>query len=423
MPSPGAPAEFATLRARYQEGLLAWLKNPEDRAGLTTMIAALEAVAACPGPACRMLAGAARELLRGIADGRIAPLLEYRRLAARVELELKRAFLDASLSPDNALLRALRAPFEPARQEEQGKGAANMATTEIGTVPEGTPLTGTLTAMASILPLFAAPRAPRFTTRQRRVWDAAVDALTLAWAAQGGKASADMDWQPLRRAAVKLLEGALALDHPAPLKLAEAFVSALDGMETTSPAPRRLTALAATVELVAEAGFLEHDALSERVAQLAHRLESTESGPRSETINALFAAEAADEIEDMRHALETVPPDIELLAGAAHRLRQLAEPLELTPLALAAFRFADTVARLDPALLDHAPGRDDALAWVDQMARWIDAIGAGTRPALPVELVLRHQALQTLRASAENARQPFRADGPTPSGTPPSPSP
>ncbi|MDR1647902.1 MAG: hypothetical protein LBR88_07720 [Zoogloeaceae bacterium] len=408
MPLPASPAESgfspAAIRARYQEGLLLWLKSTENgTTGLAGMIAALEPVAQACAPAARLCAVATLDLLYAIAAGQVEATAENKRLAARADLELKRAFREETVLPDDALLRALREALpQPATEASIATAQATEENPCIGApaaAPPGfsreDPLAGTLAATASLLPLFSQSRELRFATAQRKDWDAAVEAVSLAWAARQ-KVQAEIDWQPLRRAVFKLLEGALPLEHPAPLRLAEAFASALDDVEIRTPAPRRLTAMAATVELIAEAGFLEHEALNERVAQLARRLESEETGVRSQAVNAMFATEAAEETAEMRHALEAVPPDTALLAESAERIRALAEPMDLSSLALAAFRFANTVERMAPILLDHPPGRDHALGWIAALEQWIAAIGDNTRSALPIALVKHHRELQAL---------------------------
>jgi hypothetical protein len=335
-------------------------------------------------PACQRLTDAALALLRVIEAGQLPPDVAYRRLAARIDQALKKIARTETFT-DEALLQALQAPLAQLNPPPQAP---------IEPLEPRDPMAATLAATAAILPFVSRPREPRFTPQERRDWDAAVHALTLAWEARGES------WQPLRRAVFKLLEGALSLQHAAPLKLAEALASATDQLESSPPSPRRLTALSATVELLAEADFLEHEALAERVDQLARRLESEEHGPRSHVVDTLFAAEAGEEIDTLRHALEAVPPNVEALAEAAHAIQRLAEPLELAPLALAAFRFADLVIRLNPAILDRPPGRDQALAWIASLERWVRAIGEGELPTPPVELFQQHKALQELLETA-----------------------
>jgi hypothetical protein len=379
MPLPNSSTEFNALRAEYQKTLLAWLHAPESKEALLAMMAVLETLQERQ-PSCQPLTVATLDLLRAIREGSLPPEVPYRRLAARVDQALRKA-ARTTFVPDETLLRALRAPLAPLDPPPQAP---------VAPLAPRDPLASTLEATAAILPYVSHPREPRFTPQQRRDWDTAVHALNLAWEERRE------GWQALRRAVFKLLEGALFLKHPAPLKLAEALASATDQLESAPPAPRRLTALAATVELVTEADFLEHDALTERVDQLAYRLESEEEGPRSRMGNTLFAQEVTEEIEALRHALEAVPPDVSALGEAARAIQRLAEPLGLATLALTAFRFADSVSRLDPETLDHAPGRDEALAWIACLESWIEAIGAGLSPVLPAELALRQDALLRL---------------------------
>ncbi|MDR2625347.1 MAG: hypothetical protein LBC37_03365 [Zoogloeaceae bacterium] len=404
MPSPGSPADappaVAPLRAAYQKGLLAWLKTPEAAAGqkgLEDMLLALKARCAIPGNAAVFAAAAA--LLGAIRDKRLVPLPEYRRLAARVEQAFRK---DAPTVPDAALLAALEAPL-------RSLAAVPFATEDAPAPFPRNPLAATLEATHAILPLVARPREPRFSTAQRALWDNAVEALSLAWAACRA-APEKADWSQLRRALFKLLEGALALAHAAPLQLAEALAAATDTLESAPPTPRLLTTLDATLELLREKDFLEHDALNARVEQLVARLERRDEGARSRPLDALFVREAEEEIQQMRHAQSAVPPDRAALAQAARHLRQLAEPLDIAPLAWSAFRFAQIAPSLDPLWLDRTPGYDILQGWIDCMERWIHAIGAGNAAAFstpPVELAHWQARLQAGdRAKAAEADLP-----------------
>ncbi|MDR3351997.1 MAG: hypothetical protein LBO00_03110 [Zoogloeaceae bacterium] len=357
MPSPGSRTELDVLRGRYQKGVLAWLRPPAadaGEAGLARMTKALEALYTIrPRP----FLAAALSLFAAIGAGKLMPGPEHRRLAGRVDLALKRLHREESAPEEGELLEALRAPL-----------AALEASMPRAILRD--PLSTTLAATSSLLPLIARPREPRFTTKQRGKWDHAVHALALAWNAE------PKAWPSLRRAVFKLLDGALDLGHPALLRLAEALASATDGLEAGAAdiPPRRLTALAATLELIPEQDFLEHEALEERTAQLVARLESEETGPRSQAVDRIFQAEAADELESMRLALEALPPNTEAIAEAACQLHSLAEAIDLSALAASAAHFADTIATLDPCRLDRAPERASVFAWIATMEAWIDAV-------------------------------------------------
>jgi hypothetical protein len=387
----------ANLRAVYQKGLLAWLKTPEEatgEAGLEGMLRALKARCAILPPEKTdktAIFVAASALFGAIRDKRLLPLPAYRRLAARVEQAFKK---DA---PDTALLAALEAPLRQL--------VAPVADSAGAIAPPRNPLAATLEATHAILPWVARPRDPRFSMSQRALWDNAVEALGLAWS--DCRAAPDKaDWPRLRHALFKLLDGALALAHAAPLRLAEALAAATDTLETTPPTARLLTTLEAALELLREKDFLEHEALVSRVEQLVARLARHDEGPRSRPLDALFAREAKEEIGQMRHAQSAVPPDRAALAQSARHLRQLAEPLDLAPLAWAAFRFAQIVPTLDPLWLDRAPGYDILQGWIDCVERWIQAIDAGRASATstpPVELAHWQARLQAGDRAPGNA--------------------
>jgi hypothetical protein len=375
MPSPNSPAETApsdSPRAEFQKGLLAWLKAPQETAGLDAMLHALATPAAQQdvAPETAVCLAAAEALFVAIRDKRLEALVPYRRLAARVEQTLRKGVPDAELLAD---LQAPLLQFDPPPQAP------------IEALQPRDPLATSLESTAAILPLLSTPREPRFTTAQRSLWDNAVEALGIAWAKCSGTPTPE-GWAQLRQGIFRLLDGALALSHPAPLLLAETLAAATDDLESASPSPRLLTALAASMELLQEQGFLEHEALESLVQQLVTRLERRDEGPRSRHLDTLFASEAEDEIEQLRLALETLPPDCETLKESARRIQQLAEPLDLAPLALVAFRFAQSMERISPDQLDHSPGRDLALDWIDALESWITAIGEGTPPPPPAEL-------------------------------------
>ena len=389
MPSPNSPADLPTEtaapdspRAGFQRGLLAWLKAPQDAAGLDVMLRALatQGAEANVVPETAVCLAAAEALFVAIRDKRLEALVSYRRLAARVEQTLRKGAPDANLLAD---LQAPLLQFDPPPQAP------------IEALQPRDPLTTTLEPTAAILPLLSTPREPRFTTAQRGLWDNAVEALGIAWAKCNGTPTPE-GWAQLRQGIFRLLDGALALAHPDPLRLAEALAAATDDLESTPPSPRLLTALAASMELLKEQGFLEHEALESLAQQLITRLERRDEGPRSRHLDTLFAGEAEDEIEQLRLALEALPPDCEALKDAARRIQQLADPLDLAPLALVAFRFAQSMERITPEQLDRSPGRDIALEWIDELERWITAIGEGNPPPPPAALAKLQGQLSAL---------------------------
>ncbi len=363
MPSPSSPAdsqpELETLRARYQKGLLAWLKAPDTGAGLVTMCEALGETASLAPQPCWP---AALALLAAIQRGELPPRVEYRRLAGRVDQALRRAARQES-GNDPSLLQELQAPLAQLDPPPQAPMQP--------LVPRP-PLASTLEATAAILPLLAREQEPRFKAEQRRGWDEAVAGLAEAWEARPA------GWQPLRRAVFRLLEGALALRHPAPLRLAEALASATDPLDTAPPGPRLLAALHATLELLREPGFLEHEALEERVAQLVPRLEAGDRDS-SPALEALFLQEALEALEHLHLALEAVPPDSAALVAAAAQLRELADHAERQDCGRWAARLEHAFLRLAPEQLDQGPGRGHAQACLASLEAWLRDTDADSR--------------------------------------------
>lgn len=354
MPSPSSPAEplpeLETLRARYQKGLLAWLKAPDSGAGLDAMIAALTALSPPHD-----LWQAARQLLAAIHAQRLPARVEYRRLAGRVDQALRRAAQG-------------QAPDDPELQHDLSHPLAQLdppPQARIEALIPRSPLASTLEATAAILPLMAESREPRFSAAQRQSWDTAVAALQHAWDERLNT------WQPMRQSIFRLLEGALPLAHPAPLRLAEALASATDTLEMEAPGPRRLAALSATLELLQEADFLEHPALETRVAQLVPRLEAPEDKLRSPALEALFTQEAGECLEHLHLALEAVPPDMEALALAAEQLRELADYSDKAELAASAAQLARLAHALPASQLDKGLGRNLAQQCLEQLHIWI----------------------------------------------------
>ncbi|MDR0528729.1 MAG: hypothetical protein LBG69_03850 [Zoogloeaceae bacterium] len=439
-----------TLRAQYQKALLAWLKTA-DAGGAPAFAAlgALRKTLAALGetrPDWRPLADAGEAFFAAIASGRLPNLLEYRRLGGRIEQTLRVTPADARFQETITQIEAIlpsESSANPSAQEPASLAAEMPAPEKTGvaqpdaetppaappdlraadTPRKKDPVSETLDRNADILPLLGRqPKEPRFTLRQRALWDSAAEAFALAWdaarrpgppaplnaeeanAAEEDSAEAEAArWRPLRRAIFRLLEGALPLEHPAPLQLAEALASATDSLDSGAPpAPRLLTALAACAELLEEKDLLEHAALESLSAQFAHRLAKSEETLRSQAIDALFAEEAREELEQIRQALEMLPPNTGMMSTAAERLQRLADPLELSELALAAFHFAHTASRLPPALLDRSPVRETAFSWLKAAEEWIAEIERGENPPPPEALEAAQADLrQALRSPIE----------------------
>lgn len=317
----------------------------------------------------------AHALLVTIHSGRLPPRVEYRRLASRVDQSLGRQ-AEGEPQDDPTLVQELQdtlAQLDPPLQ------------TPIEALIPRSPLAPTLAATAAILPLMAQIHPLRFDKTQRAPWDEATRELAGVWNNYNtGDNYNTENYASLRHAIFQILEAALLLEHPAPLQLAESLASATDTLETTPPSLHQQAALTACIELIMEPEFLEHHALTERVDQLAKRLEAC-NAPRSRSLDQLFAKEAGEDIELMRHALDKIPPDLEALTECVRHVQQLAEPLDLGCLSLSAFRLAEILTELTPETLDQHPGRHQTIALIDLLEKWIDAIGTASLPEPPAD--------------------------------------
>ena len=394
------------LRTNYQKSLLAWLKAADDPASAASLAAlaglreTLRVIAETL-PEKKEMARAGERLFAAIAEGRLPPALEYRRLAGRIEQSL-RAEQSAEKNQETLSSLLAVAPAESFLEPPSLLQAELPATA----VPEKKdPLTLTLEATGDLLPLLGeSTPSLRFTLQQRSLWDAAVEALAIAWensrsalAAAATSGKAEQEWPALSRAVFRLLEGALPLENSATLQLAESLASAIDELDIAPPTPRLFTALTACMELLQEKDFLEHEELDNRVAQLINRLERRSEGIRSRAVDQIFADEAMEDLEQMRIAMDALPPDSELIASAARHLQQLSEPLDLSALAFAAFRFSRLMATFDPAHLDCSPGREEVFAWIEEMEVWINQIGAGVSPPPPASLGELQKRLEAIK--------------------------
>jgi hypothetical protein len=386
MPSPSSPAEFRDFRIEYQRGLLAWLRAPEERAGVATMHAAVSAVCLGSGLA-ESFWRAAEIVLQGLAEGRLQGDSALRRLAGRFDQQLRRACAAEHEIPPDLLsetldyVRQLAPP--PAEPEPP--------------LQPRSPLAATLEATAAILPLVHQPRPPRFAAAATQHWQDATTRLRDSW---DQRFSAG--WSPFRRAVFNLFDAALALHEPDCLQFTEALASASDPLEELGAgeqAPARLAAaLAATVECLAEPNLLEHPRLNERLQQLSRRLaQDSRETPRSAVIDRLFGNEAAEPLDHLFAALDAVPPNAALFALSARQLQRLAEPLELPALVTLAGRLADRIGSLDSAHLDEESIRSDILDLAHLLQRQIEAVAAGTPlPPIGANQLAKLEALAAL---------------------------
>ncbi len=202
-------------------------------------------------------------------------------------------------------------------------------------------LAPTLDATAAILPWVAKPRPARFDPKLNERWIAAGKCLYQAWSDRHG-ASARLSgrrsssFTPLR----SIPPTAIACASVKPC------ASAADRLEDEVPSPRLIAALTASIECLHDPAGLEHDAFDERARHFAARLEATATtagAERSAVLDQLFVDEAREQIELLRDALATLPPDAYVLLTEALKLAQHAEMLEIWGIMHLARQFAACV--------------------------------------------------------------------------------
>lgn len=452
-----SPLDFEAIRQRYQKALLVWLKATETGDGLPQMRAILAAVALAHPEEISPFWRDAESLIQGLIDGKLQPDLVVRKLAGRIDFQLRQLAAGQAL-PDPSLWADLRQNLERLKPPPQPTPAPLA------------PLAETLAKTAAILPFVTTPAAPRFSAEASEAWDAASQTLQRAWSDRY-----QVGWAPFRAAIFSLCGAALKLEEPQFLRLSEALASATDRIDDEDPQPpgHLVAAIAATLECMAERDFLEHTALYARLdlfsgrlekateletqAQLARRpppppvteirfpqpspvpsetqpkspiidfmrslhqkaadnglavseplrplgdlpfedLSTPEEGfpvdaialasthlevrelPPSPTLVKLFEDDADEKIEDMRSALEVVPPEGKLLSRVARDLEQLADSLGLAGLAKQAHRLADMVDRMDAQTLDQDFVRADLLAIIQCMQDQVGAVAMGLPP-------------------------------------------
>lgn len=238
-------------------------------------------------------------------------------------------------------------------------------------------LAPTLEATASILPLLAKTREPRFPPDMAARWLAVAQRLGAAWSDRHG--SGFMDVRP---AVFALFDVALALKDADCLALAEALASATDRLdEPDSLADGRLVAsLSAAIDVLQDPGGLEHPAFGERARHFTGRLTSaaTAADPhaRSPALDRLFVGEARECLEQIGESLAALPPDPYGLKSAASHLARQAELLELPEIAAQAGQLVRlmTLRAGESVDLDAADTRSQAEALLAALTTAVDAL-------------------------------------------------
>lgn len=238
-------------------------------------------------------------------------------------------------------------------------------------------LAPTLEATASILPLLAKTREPRFPPEVAARWLAAAQRLAAAWGDRHGAGFMDV-----RPAVFALFDVALALKDGDCLALTEALASASDRLdEPNALADGRLVAsLSAAIDVLQEPGGLEHPAFGERArhftARLTHAATTADPHARSPALDHLFVGEARECLELIGEAMAALPPDPYGLKTAAARLTRQAELLELPEIAAQAGQLVRlmTLRAGESVDLDAAETRSRAEALFASLTAAVDAL-------------------------------------------------
>ena len=316
-----ADAADARARSRFQSGLLAWLRQPDDPSGLREMVAVVRSLCApeaAPPAGSLVLWRSAENFLTSLLDGSRQADDEARRLCRRIERQLA-AHAQGQPGDETGLCAALFAdvsnkqPVLPAANDIARLASAAGSLGQLG---------ATLSVTAELLPLFAGSRPVRYDAEQVARWLGAARHLDDAWHQAGRHGIA-----PARRAATELVGMALDLGDAACLRLAEALATAVGCAE--DPAwredPDLRAAIAAGLELAVERDGPNLPAFDRRSRAVADRLARVEDALRTATAarrasdrHMMFADRARRQVIAARGALQSTPPDA---AGALDALR------------------------------------------------------------------------------------------------------
>lgn len=238
-------------------------------------------------------------------------------------------------------------------------------------------LAPTLDATASILPLLAKTREPRFSPDLGARWLAAARRLGAAWGDRYGAGFED-----IRPAIFALIDIALLLKDGDCLALAEALATAADRLdEPESLGDGRLVAgLSAAIDIIQDPGGLEHPAFFERARHFTARLTcaatTADSHARSAALDRLFVGEARECLEQAAAAMAALPPDPFSLKSAASRLSKQAELVELPEIATQAGQLVRlmTLRAGESVDLDAADMREQVESLLAELTTAVDAI-------------------------------------------------
>lgn len=272
-------------QARFQSGLLAWLRAPDQPAGLRDMVAVVRELSTADGdPGSQLLWRSAGSFLSALLDGTLSADDEARRLARRIERRLSGPEL--TRGEDDAVLReALFAWISrralPTGGERQSLSVADLPAAGLAT---------TLAATAELLPLLGGRLLPpRCDDAQLKAWQEAADALDRAWSAllRDGL-------DPARKEATRFVGVALDIGDPACLRLAEGLATAVGCAEDPAwqDAAALRAAIASALELARDRLGPNHPSFGSRAEDVVRRLEGGEAALRTARRDSLAVSKA-----------------------------------------------------------------------------------------------------------------------------------
>ena len=303
-------------QARFQSGLLAWLRSPGQPEGLRDMVAVVRELSADDGaPGDKMLWRSADSFLAALLDGTLSPDDEAKRLARRIERRLAASNAGPGAEDDASLREALFA-WISRRTLPPGNERAAISVADLPAAG----LSSTLAATAELLPLLGGRLLPaRCNDEQLKAWLDAAETLDRAWTAllRDGL-------DPCRKAATTFVGIALDIGDPACLRLAEGLATAVGCAE--DPAWRDAAALRAAItgalELARNRQGPNHPSFGVRAEELVRRIENAEEDLRRARRDNSATGENEAFIAAARERLKAVAALLKATPSASDNLRE-----------------------------------------------------------------------------------------------------
>lgn len=416
---------WRSLRARYQRGLLAWLKGEESairQAGLAEMQAALLSIEASRSDSAFWRT--VQTLLSALADGTLPADSRAHRLCGRFDRQLRllaegAAGVDRALISETfdfvtgAVLAAPAAtataavaevmtspPVAPSSPAEEAPAlafaAAGVEEVALSSLPGLEDLRAAQVDEAPPLQDFSSLLLPSddldLDPAAVARWEAAAQTVWAAWhdRHQSGLA-------PFRSAVIALSGVGLDLHSADALRFAEALATVADRADEPEVLAdaRLVAAIAAALEVLVEPGSVNRKVFAGQVDNLSGRLAATleEAAVPTEgrlivsrTLYQMFVDEAHESLQHLRDELDTLHPLAGEMAEAASALADNAATIDLTAVRDLALALANALVRYEaPLNVDVAAERALVSTVLHILANMVDTVAAGEQPeAAPI---------------------------------------